>query len=305
MKKYVIAIHGGAVTLERSSVSKEKEQQYREGLQEALKAGNAVLERGGSAVDAVIAAVAVMEDNPHFNAGRGGNLNMHGENVFDAAIMEGGALKSGSVGSVQFVKNPVKLAKEVMENCEHNFLVDTGALEFAITKGLELEKPAYFVTEENLNDWQESIQKKYAKGHDTVGAVALDQAGNLAAATSTGGLKSQLKGRVSDSPIIGGGTYANNSSCAISCTGEGEVIMRGAIAHEVYALVKYAKENLQTASDKAVKMHAEHLKGDIGLVSVNPQGEVAFAFNTNMMKRGYSIGGEAPVVALWDNEELN
>ncbi|GAB3812857.1 isoaspartyl peptidase/L-asparaginase family protein [Pontibacter rugosus] len=265
MIKYVIAIHGGAVTLDRDSVSKEKEQHYRKGLQEALEAGNAVLREGGSAVEAVTAAVVAMENNPAFNAGKGGNLNVHGENLFDASIMEGKELKIGAVGAVQHVKNPIKLAKAVMEHCKHNFLVVDGAKEFAIIQGLELEKPSYFTTEENLKDWQQSIPENYSTEHDTVGAVALDQNGNMAAATSTGGLKNQLKGRISDSPIIGGGTYANNDVCAVSCTGEGEVIMRGAIAHEVYALVRYAKEDLQAASDKAVRMHEKHLKVILGL----------------------------------------
>jgi len=305
MKKYAIAIHAGAETVARGDVNKEQEQQYRQGLQEALKAGNAVLEKGGSALNAVTAAIEQMENNPFFNAGRGGNLDMHGVSTFDAAIMDGKDLRSGSVGNVRYVKNPVKLAKEVLETCKHTFLVGSGAEEFALTKGLELKEPAYFLTEKNLKDWKQSIDDNYPKGHDTVGAVALDQDGNLAAATSTGGLEGQLNGRISDSPVIGGGTYANNQTCAVSCTGEGEVIMRGAIAHEVYALVKYAGEDLQTASDKAVRMHEKFLKGDIGLVAVNQQGEVAFAFNTNMMKRGYSVGGDTPVVSLWDKERFS
>lgn len=290
--------------MDRASVTKEKEQKYREGLLEALQAGNDVLRQGGSAVDAVTAAVVAMENHASFNAGKGGNLNVHGEHMQDAAIMEGKELKLGAIGAVQHIKNPVKLAKALMEHGKHTFLVGEGAKEFAIVRGLELEKPSYFTTEENLKEWQQHIQENYATGHDTIGAVALDQDGNLAAATSTGGLKNQLKGRVSDTPIVGGGTYANNEVCAVSCTGEGEVIMRGVLAHEVYALAKYAGEELQSASEKAVKMYEKYLKGDMGLVAVNPQGEVGFGFNTNIMRRGYSINGETPAIAIWDDESL-
>jgi beta-aspartyl-peptidase (threonine type) len=304
MKNYAIAIHAGAETVKRANVSKEKEQKYREGLEEALKAGTAVLEKGGSALDAVTAAVVAMENNPHFNAGKGASLNIHGEATFDAAIMDGKNLRSGSVGNVPYVKNPIKLARVVMEKCKHTFLVGTGATEYALQHNLELEEPSYFITEEKLKEWRESDPSKLLNQHDTVGAVALDQEGNIAAATSTGGLDGQLKGRVSDSPVIGGGTYANNPYCAVSCTGKGEVIMRGVMAHEVYAMVKYASEGLQSASDKAIKMYDAYLKGDKGLVALNQKGEVAFGFNTNMMKRGYSIGGASPAVAIWDNEKI-
>ncbi|OKL38597.1 isoaspartyl peptidase/L-asparaginase family protein [Pontibacter flavimaris] len=305
MSKFAIAVHAGAETVKRAEVTKELENRYREGLEEALQAGNAVLEKGGSAIDAVAAAIERMEDNPLFNAGKGGSLNLHGENDFDAAIMDGHTLNVGSVGSVRYVKNPIKLAKEIMIRCKHSFLSGTGAEEYALTQGLELEKPSYFVTEEKQKEWHESVLGDHRqKSHDTVGAVALDQHGNLAAGTSTGGLENRLKGRISDTPIIGGGTYANNPYCAVSCTGEGEVIMRGATAHEVYALVKYAGEKLEKAADKAVTMYEELLQGDIGLIALNQQGEVAFAFNTNLMKRGYSISGKKPHIALWDTEKL-
>ncbi|WP_266205108.1 isoaspartyl peptidase/L-asparaginase family protein [Pontibacter kalidii] len=305
MRKYAIALHAGAETVKREEVTKEQEKLYREGLEEALQAGSTVLEKGGSALDAVAAAIERMENNPLFNAGRGGSLNIHGETDFDAAIMDGRNLNSGSAGNVRYVKNPIRLAKEIMRNCKHSFLAGTGAEEFALAQGLELEKPSYFVTEEKLKAWHKSVlDEQQRKGHDTVGAVALDQDGNLAAGTSTGGLANRLKGRISDSPVIGGGTYANNPYCAVSCTGEGEVIMRGAIAHEVYAQIKYADERLQQAADQAITMHREFLKGDIGLIALNQQAEVAFAFNTNLMKRGYSIGGEKPKIALWNSEKL-
>ncbi|MDX5423257.1 MAG: isoaspartyl peptidase/L-asparaginase [Hymenobacteraceae bacterium] len=304
MKKYAIAIHAGAETVKREDIAEERVQGYRKGMKEALAAGNEVLANGGSAIDAVVAATVSMEDNPLFNAGRGGNLNIHGETAFDAAVMDGKDLRIGAAGSIRYVKNPVKLARMIMEKSPYSFMVDTGAEEFALTQGLELKPPSYFVTEEKLNDWHKNYKDDYLKGHDTVGAVALDQNGNLATATSTGGLPSQLKGRLSDSPLIGVGTYANNQYCAVSCTGEGELIMRATLAHEVYALIKYREEQLQTAANNAIAMHKGLLQGDMGLVALNRHQEVAFAFNTNMMKRGFSLNGEAPAVAIWDNDKL-
>ncbi|WP_276497013.1 isoaspartyl peptidase/L-asparaginase family protein [Pontibacter litorisediminis] len=304
MRKFAIAVHAGAETVKREEVSKAQEQAYRKGVKEAVSAGSAVLENGGSALDAVAAAITCMEENPLFNAGRGGSLNKLGETDFDAAIMDGSNLNSGSVGNVRLVRSPIRLALEVMKNCKHCFLVGTGAEEFALAQGLELVSPSFFVTEEKLKNWHDSVLEERCKSHDTVGAVALDQHGNLAAGTSTGGLMNRLKGRISDSPIIGGGTFAYSPYCAVSCTGDGEVIMRGAIAHEVYAQIKYANEALQAAADKAITMHKEFLKGDMGLVTLNQDATIAFAFNTNLMKRGYSIGGEDPVVALWDNEKV-
>lgn len=263
-----------------------------------------MLRKGGSAVDAVAAAITTMEDNPHFNAGKGGSLNKLGETDFDAAIMDGRNLNSGSVAGVRYVKHPIRLALEIMHNCPHSFLAGTGAEDFALARGLELVKDSYFVTEEKLKNWHKTVLEERLTDSDTVGAVALDQHGNTAAGTSTGGLMNRLKGRISDSPIIGGGTYAYNPHCAVSCTGEGEMMMRGVLAHEVYAQIKYAKEKLQAAADKAITMHEEFLKGDMGLIALNQQAEVAFAFNTNLMKRGYSIGGEQPKVAIWKKDKV-
>lgn len=304
MKKFAIAIHAGAETVKRKEVTKAQEKAYRKGIEEAIRAGNAILKKGGSAVEAVVAAIESMENNEHFNAGRGASLNQFGEADFDAAIMDGRNLNSGSAGSVRYVRNPIKLALEIMQHCKHAFLAGAGAEEFALRQGLELKEPSYFVTEEKLKAWHESVLEEQIAGHDTVGAVALDQQGNLAAGTSTGGLMNRMKGRISDSPIIGAGTYANNPYCAVSCTGEGDIIMRGSIAHEVYAQVKYGGEQLQAAAEKAITMHAKFLKGDMGLVTLNGEAEIAFAFNTNLMKRGYSTDGQKPVVALWDDEEV-
>ncbi|MFT2011262.1 isoaspartyl peptidase/L-asparaginase family protein [Pontibacter sp. 13R65] len=303
MKNYTIIIHAGAETIKPGELSAEKEKAYRKGLQQALEAGWQVLQQGGSAVDAVTAAVKSMEDEPHFNAGKGGSLTQRGETEFDAAIMDGETLKAGAVGGIRYLQNPITLAKVVMEKGEHVFITGTGAEEYALRFNLPFKTPDYFITEEKREAWLDQLQETVAPGeHDTVGAVALDQQGNLAVATSTGGLTNQMKGRIGDSPIIGGGTFADNEVCAVSCTGEGEVIMRGVLAHEVYALVKYGGFTLQEAAEKTIELHNDKLKGDKGLIALSPAGEVALAFNTGFMKRAYRIGNDEPVVALWEKE---
>ena len=302
MSKYAIVIHAGAETLKPETVGPEKESQYKEGLEQALQAGYEILERGGSALDAVEAAVKSMEDFPLFNAGRGANLNEQGDPMFDAAIMDGKELKAGAVCSIHHVKHPIALARAVMQKSKHVLLTGEGAKEFAQSQGLEMEDPDFFITEEREKKWKEKQEEQLTGQHDTVGAVAVDKYGNLAAATSTGGLAYMHKGRVGDSPIIGGGTYAHNSYCAVSCTGEGEPIMKGVLAHEVYARVKYAGDSLQQACMEAIKLDDDKLQGDKGVIAVSPTGEIAIAFNTNQMKRAYRVEGEEPVVAVWKDE---
>jgi L-asparaginase / beta-aspartyl-peptidase len=311
MKKFAIAIHGGAESIKPSELDKKKEALYRQGLADALKEGYNVLEKGGSALDAVEAAVNSMERNPVFNAGVGASLTQRGETEFDAAIMDGNTLRVGAVGGVRYVQHPISLAKVILQKCDHCLLIGTGAEEYALANNLPLKGPEYFVTPEKDEAWREKQQKerdtkKTMPGSmsDTVGAVALDINGNLAAATSTGGLTDQLKGRVGDTPIIGGGTFANNGACAVSCTGEGEAIMRGVLAHEVYAMMKYAGSSLQAATDKAIELHADKLKGDRGILSMDAEGNAAFGFNTGFMKRGYQAADEEPVVALWESEKM-
>lgn len=284
-------------------LSPEEEAAQRKGLAEALQAGWKILHRGGAALDAVEAVVRNLEDNEHFNAGRGSGLTQQGEVKMDAAIMDGRTLQAGAVSAVPYVQNPISLARAVMAHSPHVCLSDLGALELALEQGLPIKAPSYFLTEKTRRQWLEIVQHEGAEAmHDTVGAVALDQAGNLAVATSTGGIEGQLKGRVGDSPVLGGGTYASNEACAVSCTGDGEVIMRGALAHEVYALVKYKGLPLAEACQAALNLRDDELKGDKGMIAIDKAGNIALEFNCNLMRRAYRVGDGEPVVAMWKDE---
>jgi beta-aspartyl-peptidase (threonine type) len=305
MATYAIAIHGGAVTLDPAELGPELEAQQREGLRQALHAGWQVLHDGGTALDAVEAAVRVLEDNEHFNAGRGSSLTKQGEVEMDAAIMDGRTRQAGAVSALKYVQNPIGAARAVLVHSAHVCLVGEGALELALEQGLPVRPPSYFETEKAKQEWLELVQKGtlHEQKHDTVGAVALDQAGNLAVATSTGGLEGQAKGRVGDSPVLGGGTYASNEACAVSCTGDGEVILRGALAHEVYALVKYQKMPLADACQAAIRLQDDELQGDKGFIAIDPQGNVALECNTNVMRRASRVGTQEPFVAIWADEK--
>ena len=303
MSTYALVIHGGAVMMKPGELSPEEEAAQREGLAQALQAGWEILHRGGSALDAVEATVRSLEDNEHFNAGRGSSLTQQGEVKMDAAIMDGRTLQAGAVSAVPHVQNPICLARAVMEHSPHVCLSDAGALELALEKNLPVKAPSYFLTEKTRQQWLKILQQEGSQAmHDTVGAVALDQAGNLAVATSTGGIEGQLKGRVGDSPVLGAGTYASNDACAVSCTGDGEVLLRGALAHEVYALVKYKGLPLAEACQAAINLRDDELKGDKGLIAIDPQGNIALEFNTNLMRRAYRVGEAAPFVAIWKDE---
>jgi beta-aspartyl-peptidase (threonine type) len=299
-KKIGLAIHGGAGTIERSKMTPEKEREYRAGLERALTAGNEILKRGGSSLDATEAAVRVLEDDQHFNAGRGSVFTSAGTNEMDAAIMDGKTLKAGAVGSVQHIKNPIGLARLVMEKSPHVMLDCAGAEAFANENGIELVDQKYFFTQERWDALQKmkGAEKNRASGdgksfiitdqdrHGTVGAVALDKDGNLAAATSTGGTTNKLPGRIGDTPIIGAGTFASNQTCAVSCTGDGEYFIRAAAAHEVSALMKYRGMKLQGAAQAALDVVKE-LGGTGGLIAIDRNGDIALPFNTNGMYRGY------------------
>ena len=286
-----IAIHGGAGVITRSSLSAEDEAAYRADLARALDAGYEVLQAGGDSLDAVTAAVRILEDSPLFNAGRGAVFNHEGINELDASIMDGRTLKAGAVAGVRHVRNPVDLARRVMERSPHVLLSGAGAEEFALEQGLELVPRKYFFTERR---WQ---QLERARAGDklgsaalgyfgTVGAVARDSRGNLAAATSTGGMTNKRWGRVGDSPIIGAGNYADNGSCAVSATGSGEFFIRSVLAHEISALIKYRGLAVEEAARQAVRERLQGIGGDGGVIVVDREGNVAMQFNTEGMFRG-------------------
>jgi L-asparaginase / beta-aspartyl-peptidase len=299
-QKIGLAIHGGAGTIERSKMTPENEREYRAGLERALTAGYEILKRGGSSLDATEAAVRVLEDDPHFNAGRGSVFTSAGTNEMDASIMDGKTLRAGAVGSVQHIKNPIKLARLVMEKSPHVMLDCAGAEAFAKANGMELVDQKYFFTQERWDALQKmkAAEKQRASGagrsfiitdqdrHGTVGAVALDKDGNLAAATSTGGTTNKMPGRIGDTPVIGAGTYANNRTCAVSCTGDGEYFIRAAAAHEVSALMEHGGMKLQEAARTALDT-VKQLGGTGGLIAIDRNGEIALPFNTNGMYRGY------------------
>jgi beta-aspartyl-peptidase (threonine type) len=299
-RKIGLVIHGGAGTIEPSKMTPEKEREYRAGLERALAGGYEVLKRGGSSLDATEAAVRVLEDDPHFNAGCGSVFTSAGTNEMDASIMDGKTLKAGAVGSVQHIKNPITLARLVMEKSPHVMLDCAGAEEFAKANGMELVDQKYFFTQERWDALQKmkAAEKHRASGagksfiitdqdrHGTVGAVALDKDGNLAAATSTGGTTNKMPGRIGDTPVIGAGTYANNKTCAVSCTGDGEYFIRAAAAHEVSALMKHGGMKLQEAAQTALDIVKE-LGGEGGLIAIDKNGGIALPFNTNGMYRGY------------------
>ena len=299
-KKIGLVIHGGAGTIERSKITPEKEREYRAGLERALSAGYEILKRGGSSLDATEAAVRVLEEDPHFNAGRGSVFTSAGTNEMDASIMDGKTLKAGAIGSVQHIKSPVSLARLVMEKSPHVMLGCAGAEAFAKANGIELVDQKYFFTQDRWDALQKikAAEKHRASGegtsfliteqdrHGTVGAVALDRNGNLAAATSTGGTTNKMPGRIGDTPVIGAGTYANNQTCAVSCTGDGEYFIRAAAAHEVSGLMKYRGLKLQEAAQDALDA-VKQLGGSGGLIAIDTNAEIALAFNTKGMYRGY------------------
>ena len=289
--RFAIALHGGAGTARRADLTAAREARYREALRLALEAGHSVLRDRGSALDAVTAAVVVMEDSPLFNAGRGAVCNAEGRHELDAAVMEGAGLRAGAVAAVARIRNPVLAARAVMERSEHVLLAGRGAEAFAGRHGLALVPQSYFSTPERVA----ALKKKLKRHHGTVGAVALDAHGNLAAATSTGGYTGKLPGRVGDSPVIGAGTYADNAACAVSGTGLGEAFIRAALAHDVAARMRYLGEPLGRAAAAALR-NVVRLGGDGGLVAVDRHGHVAMPFNSGGMYRAALVdGGRAKI----------
>ncbi len=294
MNTFSIAIHGGAGTLVKGMMTPEKEKEYRTALSYALDGGYKILESGGTATDAVEEAVKRLEDSHLFNAGKGSVFTAAETHEMDASIMDGETLNAGAVSLISGIKNPVSLARDVMDKSEHVFLAGEGAMEFAKNNEHALENADYFYDEFRHQQWVEikdtdSFQLDHAKKKDskfgTVGAVACDKNGNIAAATSTGGMTNKKFGRVGDSPMIGAGNYANNETCAVSCTGSGEYFIRGVVAYDVACLIEHKEMSLADAAVEVISSRVLKLGGDGGLIAVNAKGEITMPFNTEGMYR--------------------
>jgi len=318
-KRPVIAIHGGAGAITRAAMSAEKEQLYLAELERIVSAGQAILAAGGSSLDAVTEAVRLLEECPLFNAGKGAVFTHQGTHELDACIMDGRTLDAGAICGVSHIRNPVMTARKVLENSPHVLFTGAGAEDFARANGQEMVEPAYFFTQERYEQLQRAIAADTGVmlDHDgatlnasgdpidperkfgTVGAVAIDELGNLAAATSTGGMTNKQAGRVGDSPIIGAGCYASNNTVAISSTGTGEVFMRTVAAYDVAALMEYAGLTLAEATHKVVQEKLLPLGGSGGMIAVDKFGNVELPFNSEGMYRGFARVGEAPVVSIY------
>ena len=297
-----LVIHGGAGTISRDRLSPELEQNYRAKLEEALQIGYDVLAVGGTSLDAVEAAIVILEDSPLFNAGKGAVFASNGTNELDASIMDGKTLQAGAVSGVKQIKNPIKAARLVMEKSRHVLLYGEGAETYARGHGLEFVDQSYFYTERR---WQ-SLQKARAKEqqtepekHGTVGVVALDQHGNLAAGTSTGGLTNKRFGRIGDSPIIGAGNYADNRTCAVSGTGTGEYFMRAVCGYAISARMEFGGVSLQTAAEAVTHNEIGRLGGTGGVIGIDKSGNIAMVFNTPGMYRGYMMSDGQPVIKIF------
>jgi L-asparaginase / beta-aspartyl-peptidase len=296
MKTYSIVIHGGAGTLVKGLMTAELEEEYRRALKVARNAGYNVLENGGSAIDAVETSVKLLEDSPLFNAGKGSVFTAEGTHEMDAAIMDGKNLEAGAVSLITGIKNPVSLARDVMDKSYHVFLAGEGAMTFAKNLGYTVETPDYFYDEVRYQQWQgikdsDNFQLDHSVKKDgkfgTVGAVACDKDGNIAAATSTGGMTNKKWGRVGDSPMIGAGNYANNKTCAVSCTGSGEFFIRGVVAYDVSCLMEHKGLSLEEATKEVIHKRILEIKGDGGLIAVDTNGNIAMPFNTEGMYRAF------------------
>jgi beta-aspartyl-peptidase (threonine type) len=311
-KKIMLVMHGGAGTITRKSMTPEAEKQIREALEQALRAGHAVLTRGGSSLDAVEASIRILEDSPHFNAGKGAVFTHEGKNELDAAIMDGRTMNAGAVAGVTIIRNPISAARAVMEKSKHVMMAGRGAELFATKMGLEIVDPSYFWTERRWKALQQELVREQQhsslestvepKKFGTVGAVALDREGNLAAGTSTGGTTNKQFGRIGDSPVIGAGTYAANNSCAVSATGTGEYFIRWTVAYDIAALMKYKGMPVQAAAEEVV-MHKLVTEGgkqaEGGVIALDRNGNFAMPFNTEGMYRGWIGADGVPHVLIY------
>ena len=320
-QNFAIVIHGGAGTILKKNLTDEKEKAYKDKLNEALNAGYKILEKGGSSTDAIEAAINIMEDSPLFNAGKGAVFTNAGTNEMDASIMEGKELNAGAVAGVSTVKNPISAARLVMEKSQHVMLSGKGADEFAKINGLKTEDSSYFFNQKRYDQLQkikysEKIQLDHIEDDEgylidpealkdskfgTVGAVALDVKGNITAGTSTGGMTNKKYGRVGDSPIIGAGTYANNETCGVSCTGHGEYFIRKVVAYDVSAMMEYKGMNLADAANYIINEKMVKFGGSGGLIALDKEGNIAMPFNTKGMYRAYKKSTGETVVKIFND----
>jgi beta-aspartyl-peptidase (threonine type) len=327
LHKWAVVLHGGAGVIERSSMSPPVEKQYRDGLNQAITAAGSVLNKGGSAIDAVQAAIEIMEDNPLFNAGRGAVFAADGTNQMDASIMDGATMKAGAVADVQHTRHPIALARAVMDKTQWVLLSGTGADAFSVHAGLQQEPRSYFFTEDRWQSLVKELKKENlpvpprprgapaeqsgraayieapgTHNYGTVGVVALDQHGNVAAGTSTGGLTAKRWDRIGDSPLIGAGTYASNQSCAISGTGIGEYFIRYTVARTICALVQYKHMRLQAAADEVIQKQLVPIHGEGGVIAITPDGQTAWSFNTRGMFRAKLRQGGKVQIGIYKDE---
>jgi len=295
--EYALVIHGGAGTILKENMTNELENEYKAKLDEALSIGENILKAGGTSLDAVVSVIMIMEDSPLFNAGKGAVFTNEGANAMDASIMRGNDLEAGAVGGISNIKNPITAAQAVLEKSEHVFMVGKGAEAFAASVGLETVDPKYFYTERRWNSLQKILEKEKSLGYNTtdlpdskfgtVGVVALDKKGNIVAGTSTGGMTNKKYDRIGDSPVIGAGTYANNNTCGVSCTGHGEYFIRYAVAHDVSAMMEYKGISLEEASHLIINKKLKEAGGSGGLIALDKYGNISMPFNTPGMYRGF------------------
>lgn len=311
-QEVALVIHGGAGNIYKEYLPDSLEAEYRTKLEEALLAGFEILNKGGKSIDAVKTAINIMEDSPLFNAGKGAVFTNAGTNEMDASVMDGSSLNAGAVAGVKHIKNPINAAIEVMNNSAHVMMIGDGAEIFAKSRGIELVDEKYFFTEKRYQQLQNAKDREKQQGVNflnegnykfgTVGAVALDKEGNVVAGTSTGGMTNKKYGRVGDAPIIGAGTYANNSTCGISATGHGEYFIRSVVAHDISALMEYKELTIQEAADQVIHEKLIKLGGEGGVIGLDAQGNIMMSFNSNGMYRGYVKQDGIPQVLIFKTE---
>ena len=304
--EFAIVVHGGAGYRHVDEATDKKTKAV---IQQALQAGYDILNKGGNSQDAVVAAITILEDSPLFNAGKGAVFTNEGKNELDASFMDGKTLNAGAVGGVTIVKNPITAARAVMEKSKHVLMAGHGAEVFAIEQGLDTVPNSYFATERRLKSLEKAKAKDKSQSYmpvefkvGTVGCVALDKAGNITAGTSTGGMTNKRYGRLGDVPVIGAGTYANNATCGVSCTGHGEYFIRYAVAHDMSAMMDYKQLDVKTAGDEIIQKKLKKAEGSGGLIAIDKYGRVAMPFNTEAMSRGYMLPDGKAHVYLYKNE---